>query len=244
MADAPDDDAGWEVARAAAEHAAAELGERLASAYAIGSLAHGGFSPLVSDVDVTLLVDRWDEGVAARLAAVAPATQRQLGAGLADRLSIFYCDWPSLSDPPSGARMGAIDRLDLIENGVLIRGVDRRDTYGIRPSREELVAETADFLARSVGAELEPGALIAAGPRTLTKTVLFPVRFLYTHATGRAGANADAVRWYRDSGGRHAALAEAALTWRSGTVDAPVARMLLEAHLEPLYEECRRAFEA
>ena len=32
------------------------LGERLVAAYALGSLAHGGFSPLVSDVDLALIL--------------------------------------------------------------------------------------------------------------------------------------------------------------------------------------------
>jgi predicted nucleotidyltransferase len=32
------------------------LGDRLLAAYALGSLAHGGFSPLVSDVDLGLIV--------------------------------------------------------------------------------------------------------------------------------------------------------------------------------------------
>ncbi len=32
------------------------LGPRLVAAYALGSLAHGGFSPLVSDVDLGLVL--------------------------------------------------------------------------------------------------------------------------------------------------------------------------------------------
>jgi predicted nucleotidyltransferase len=35
------------------------LGGRLLAAYALGSLAHGGFSPLVSDVDVALILADW-----------------------------------------------------------------------------------------------------------------------------------------------------------------------------------------
>jgi hypothetical protein len=38
--------------------------------------------------------------------------------------------------------------------------------------------------------------LIAAGVRRLTKLVLFPVRFLYTAATGRVGTNDAAAAWY------------------------------------------------
>ena len=34
----------------------AAFGSRLAAGYALGSLAHGGFSPLVSDVDLGLVL--------------------------------------------------------------------------------------------------------------------------------------------------------------------------------------------
>ena len=43
----------------------AALGTRLAAAYALGSLAHGGFSPLVSDVDLGLIMQ--DPGLTAPL---------------------------------------------------------------------------------------------------------------------------------------------------------------------------------
>ena len=35
----------------------AVLGSRLIAGYALGSLAHGGFSPLVSDVDLGLILE-------------------------------------------------------------------------------------------------------------------------------------------------------------------------------------------
>ena len=43
------------LARAVSAYRAA-LGSRLIAAYALGSLAHGGFSPLVSDVDLGLIL--------------------------------------------------------------------------------------------------------------------------------------------------------------------------------------------
>jgi hypothetical protein len=241
-AGAADAEPGWRVARVACRRASAAFGTRLISVYAIGSLTHGGFAPAVSDIDVAVLVDRCDESVPPLVRASVRSAQEQLGPGLADRLSIFYGDWESFGAPPAAARLGAIDRLDLIEHGVLMQGVDRRARNGVRPTRDELVAETADFLAYWETQRRDPDELIAAGARTLTKNVLFPVRCLYTHATGRAGANQDAVNWYREQGGPHADLAQAALDWRSGDVEAVVARALLERHLDGLYAECRRAF--
>lgn len=218
------------------------LGDRLDSVYAIGSLAHGGFAPAVSDVDVAVLVDRCDESVGGIVGRIVESTRRQLGPGLADRLSVFYGDWNSFAAPPPTARMGAIDRLDLMDSGVLMAGVDRRASDGVRPTREELVAETAEFLPYWLTQRRDSEELIAAGPRELTKNVLFPVRFLYTHATGRAGGNQEAVDWYRESGRPHAALATAALGWRSGHVDPATAFSLLERHLDGLYAECREVY--
>jgi hypothetical protein len=239
---AADAEPGWRVARVACQRASAALGARLISVYAIGSLAHGGFAPAVSDIDIAVLVDHCDETVPPIIGAAVTSSQEQLGPGLADRVSIFYGDWQSFGAPPEAARLGAIDRLDLIENGVLMKGVDLRARNGVRPTRDELVAETADFLLYWEAQRREPDELIAAGARVLTKNVLFPVRFLYTHATGSAGANQDAVTWYRDQGGAHADLAQAALNWRTGDIETVVARALLQQHLDGLYAECRQAF--
>lgn len=242
LADADDSAVGWQVAWRACEQAAAILGDRLVSVYAIGSLAHGGFAPAVSDVDVAVLVDRCDESLPGIVESIVESTRQRLGGGLPDRLSVFYGDWTSFGSPQPPARLGAIDRLDLIDNGVLMAGVDRRASDGVRPTREELIAETAEFLPRWLAQRRDVEELIAAGPRELTKNVLFPVRFLYTHATGRAGGNQEAVGWYRELNGPHAALAVAALAWRSGDIDAATARRLLERHLDGLYAECRRAY--
>jgi hypothetical protein len=239
----PDDAAGgWEVARRACKEAKAAFGDRLVSVYAIGSLAHGGFAPAVSDVDVAVLVDRCDDGVPGVVSAIVESTRDGLGGGLADRLSVFYGDWPSFSSPPPALRLGAIDRLDLMDNGVLMWGVDRRATDGSRPAPAELVSETAGFLRDWLTRRRPVQELIAAGPRVLTKNVLFPVRFLYTHATSRAGGNADAVIWYHDQGGPHAELAVAALHWRSGDIDPDAASGLVERHLDGLYAECCQAY--
>jgi hypothetical protein len=234
---------GWQVAERACEAAAAQLGDRLVSAYVIGSLAHGGFALAVSDVDVALLVDHCDESVPRIVRTIVESTRLGVGDDLVDRLSIFYGDWASFGSPRPSARLGAIDRLDLMDNGALVRGADRRETDGVRPTREELIAETAAFLPYWLTQRQGVEALLSAGPRVLTKNVLFPVRFLYTHATGRAGSNDDAVDWYRELGGPHAALATAALQWRTEDVDPVAARHLLESHLDGLYAECCDVYE-
>jgi hypothetical protein len=232
-----------EVAHAVVEQLAASLGPRLVSAYAIGSLAHGGFSTAVSDVDVAVLVDRCEAGIEVIIEAAIARTRVALTSELADRLSVFYGDWQSFRAPPSTARLGAIDRLDLMEHGRLLHGADRRALDGSLPSPEELVAETARFVADRPAALPSASDLVAAGPRPLTKAVLSPVRFMYTHATGRAGSNEEAVAWYRDQRRSHVALVDAALAWRHEPVLADQAVPLLQEHLCGLHDECRRTFE-
>jgi hypothetical protein len=81
--------------------------------------------------------------------------------------------------------------------------------------------------------------LVGRGMRRVTKLVLFPVRFLYTAATGRVGTNGDAVAHYLTRPrARCARLVKAALAWRTDPPPdglAPVA--LLREQLVALYLE-------
>lgn len=235
---------GWRVARAAIDRLADRFGPRLVSGYVIGSLAHGGFEPAVSDVDVAVLLDACTSEVPDVVAEAVLATRERLGSDLAERLSVFYGDWPNFASPAPPARLEAIDRLDLMQDGVLIAGVDCRDDAGQVPSRRELVEATAGFLTRNPLRMGDPVRLVAAGPRELTKTVLFPVRFLYTLATGRAGGNDEAAGWYCREVRPATPLVRAALTWRRGTVPAQEAVSLVQTHLRGLQDECTRAFAA
>jgi hypothetical protein len=82
-----------------------------------------------------------------------------------------------------------------------------------------------------------PERLVAAGVRPLTKLVLFPVRFLFTAATGQVGTNDAAVEWYvanEEAASRR--LVAAALAWRrDGPTDHDATAALLREELVPLY---------
>lgn len=73
----------------AADAYQAAFAERLMAAYALGSLAHGGFSPHVSDVDLGLLINDpllpYDGDA---VQAVADNVRRG-GSALHDRLSVL-----------------------------------------------------------------------------------------------------------------------------------------------------------
>ena len=160
------------------------FGERLVAAYALGSLAHGGFSPLVSDVDLALiLADPLRPTDSVRVAAVAYFLKAK-GSALHDRLSVFWGTPSSLAGLVPGGRFPPLDRLDLLEHGRLLQGNDAHG--GLVPPRwdELLVASALFALEYLAGLVVEPplGSLPhARSSRSLVKKlVLFPVHFLFT----------------------------------------------------------------
>jgi hypothetical protein len=174
--------AGWAVLRAAVDQARAALGERLVAAYAVGSLTHGGFAPDVSDVDGVVIVDRCDATVAEAVRGI------RVDGDLGARLSLFWGDWATFDAPPDTVRLPPIVRLDLLRFGVAVHG-DAPPAGLPEPTHEELLAESAAFAADRLATVPDAAALVAQGRRPLTKTVLFPVRFLATACAGLAGSN-------------------------------------------------------
>jgi hypothetical protein len=239
----------------------AALGERLLAAYALGSLAHGGFSPLVSDIDVGLIVsDPTDARDPETIRSVADE-EKANGSELSQRLSVFWGTPSTLSGEQEGGRFPPLDRLDLIENGRLLLGTDARAGL-TRPTADELIVTGAEFAleflagvhppkggsdgalgsmqpasASAVEEIRDPDLLVARGVRRLTKLVLFPVRFLYTAATGRVGTNEHAVTWYLEQDAAPARVLVAdALGWRRGVpVDATAAAALMRDNVQALY---------
>jgi hypothetical protein len=238
----------------------AAFGDRLIAAYALGSLAHGGFSPLVSDVDLGLIVaDPSGDGDEATIRRVAD-TQKATGSELHERLSVFWGTPSTLRGERGGGRFPPLDRLDLVDNGRLLAGADARQGLP-RPDATELLVAGArfalDFLAgagrraegsgkdlgsldpadaQTTEAIRSPDLLVARGVRSITKLVLFPVRFLFSAATGRVGTNDHAVEHYledRQAPGR--ALVAAARRWRTAAPDDCEAAELLNRELVPLY---------
>ncbi|HYH48537.1 MAG TPA: hypothetical protein VEG38_03215 [Acidimicrobiia bacterium] len=255
-----DDEAGHAVLRQAVERYEAVLGSRLLAAYVLGSLAHGGFSPLVSDVDLGLvLTDPVDSSDAPTVGAVAEEIKAG-GSPLHERLSVFWGTPSTLRGEQPGGRFPPLDRLDLLENGRLLAGAECRTGLN-GPGRDELLLAGAgfalDFLGpgraatdpssarlgslkpagREVLAEIrQPQQLARQEVRHLTKVVLFPVRFLFTAATGRVGTNHAAVEYYRaDPKAPAHALVGQALTWRTTAPDPGAAADLLDRELLALY---------
>jgi hypothetical protein len=247
------------LAQAVAAYRAA-LGSRLIAGYALGSLAHGGFSPLVSDVDLALILAgplRLTDRLTIRSVA---GELRAGGSALHERLSVFWGTRSTLQGHARGGRFPPLDRLDLLVYGRLLTGADAR--HGLpRPGQAELLTAGAEFALGSLGGvqtfterlqgwarrrpqrdraldEIRaPALLVSRGPRRLTKLVLFPVRFLFTAATGQVGTNALAAEHYLAGASPAAAeLIMAALEWRrEPPADQQAAADLLGRELIPLY---------
>jgi hypothetical protein len=234
------------------------LGPRLIAAYALGSLAHGGFSPLVSDVDLGLiLADPFRMRDRLTVRTVGNAV-RAGGSVLHERLSVFWGTPSTLQGRSGRGRFPPLDRLDLLEHGRLLAGTEARQGVA-RPGRDELLVAGAEFALGHLGgapglperlrprrgsargedpvAEIRtPSLLVSHGPRRVTKVVLFPVRFLFTAATGRVGSNALAAEHYLADGRAPAAeLVAAALAWRRQPPPGDDATALLSQQLTPLY---------
>jgi hypothetical protein len=237
------------------------LGTRLVASYALGSLAHGGFSPLVSDVDLGLiLADPLRAADRLTIRRVAGAV-RAGGSPLHGRLSVFWGTPATLAGQARGGRFPPLDRLDLLEYGRLITGQDERHSVA-RPGQDQLLVAGAEFALGSLAgdpaladrlrgwahlrfrpgsavAEIRtPSRLVSRGPRRLTKVVLFPVRFLFTAQTGRVGTNDIAAEHYlAGAPAPAAALVTAALGWRREPLDGGRAAALLGREIIPLYRQ-------
>lgn len=224
--------------------------DRFEAAFALGSLAHGGFAPLASDIDLALVLREVTRQTPVEIDRVREHSIARADTPLAERLSIFWADWRGVRHGPGeSSRLPAVDRLDLLDHGQLLSGRDQRAGGGDRPGTETLVVEGARFACSLFdGAYLarlqHPDRLVAAGPRTATKTVLFPIRFLYTLATGQLGHNTRAADWYQRRGA-HPSLAAAAIGWREhGITDPTAASRLLRNHLTDVYVEFFDAYAA
>lgn len=231
---------------AAVDAARRSLGDALVSAYAIGSLGHGGFSAAASDVDLALLTSDEEEGPP-DVGLIEAEVKRSLPESpLAERLSVFHVQWSHFASPPADARFPAIDRRDLMQSGTLVFGEDLRDERGVEPPAEgirdhaisaALIRTTPEALRAEVDA-LTPEEIDS---RKTPKLVLWPVRLLHTVDTAKAAGNEEAATHYRettDPPPRHPLLVEASLEWRAGTIsDKESAVTALRQELLPLYAE-------
>src|ERR1051325_4493279 len=92
------------------KHFQVKLGTSLVDGYKLGSLAHGGFSAVYSDIDIGLLLN-CPEPPAGMAEAISAA--KNLDSEYGKKLSVFW------GNPEyNWGRLPVIDRLDLLDHGV------------------------------------------------------------------------------------------------------------------------------
>jgi hypothetical protein len=175
-----------------AEYFKSQLGTSLIEAYELGSLAHGGFSKIYSDIDVGLLLS-CIEPPAAVPAIIAEA--KTLDTEYGKKLSIFWGN-PDFN----WGRLSVIDRLDLLDHGVpLLRGV--KPSFR-RPTKDEIHQEQLQSIERSWKSRLpELSRLTILEPKDrkpYIRAILYAARLIYTWDKLAVDSNDRAVEYLHE----------------------------------------------
>jgi hypothetical protein len=146
----------------------------LAEVYKLGSLAHGGFSSMYSDIDVGLLLT-CAEPPSDMPALIAEA--KTLDPEYGKKLSVFWGN-PEFN----WGRLPVIDRIDMLDHGVaLLHGIKPNFR---RPTAEEIHQEQLQSIERSWKTRLpELGrltALEAKDRKPYIRAILYAARLIYT----------------------------------------------------------------
>lgn len=170
-----------------ARHFESRLGASLVDAYKLGSLAHGGFSNIYSDIDVGLLLN-CPEAPARMIELIAEA--KSLDAEYGKKLSVFWGN-PEFT----WGRLPVIDRLDMLDHGVaLLHGIKPNLS---RPGKAEIHQEQLHSIERSWQSRLpELGRLTsldAKDRKPYIRAILYAARLIYTWDNLIVGSNDSAV---------------------------------------------------
>lgn len=157
-----------------AKHIQAKLGTSLVDAYKLGSLAHGGFSAVYSDIDVGLLLDC---AAAPPQMAELIADAKTLDTVYGNKLSIFWGN-PEFT----WGRLPNLDRLDLLDHGVPLLNGHKPQFH--RPTKQEV----RDELLRSIEKSWKPrlpelNSLKELAPenrKPYMRAILYAARLIYS----------------------------------------------------------------
>lgn len=174
-----------------AEHFRSQLGSSLVEAYKIGSLAHGGFSQIYSDIDIGLVLSSPNPpSNMDRMIAEAKALDDEYG----KKLSVFWgnpeCGW---------GRLPALDRLDLLDHGVPLLKDCQADFR--RPGKDEIRQQLSQTIEGSWKPKIqELNQLKKLDPKDrkpYIRAVLYPARLIYSWDNLAMDSNDRAVEYLR-----------------------------------------------
>ena len=196
------------------------LGSRCMSIYLMGSLARGGFSAVASDIDVGIILGgALQEDDLSTIDGIQSSVVNHYPQ-INNSVSIFWGTIESINGVIDAGRYPPFDRLDLIDHAILLAGVEVRDKL-IRPTQKELEIASAEFAIDYLGNKerinefLNCTLITNKGAVYVTKTVLFPARFIYLAKTGEIAGNDKSHQYYIDNFfGSDADLVDIGYQWR------------------------------
>jgi hypothetical protein len=172
-----------------ADYFNAALGSALVEAYKLGSLAHGGFSNVYSDIDVGLLLN---SGQPPERISELIAEAKLLDGEYGKKLSVFWGN-PEFR----WGRLPNLDRLDLLDHGVpLLTGHKPKFS---RPTKSEI----RDELLRSIEKSWKPrlpelNGLTELAPenrKPYIRAILYAARLIYSWDNLAMDSNDRAVEY-------------------------------------------------
>ena len=196
------------------------FGSSCMSVYIMGSLARGGFSEVASDIDLGIILSGpLQEDDLSNIEEIKSSVVNKYP-HINNNVSIFWGTIESINGVIDAGRYPPFDRLDLIDHALLLSGVDVRDKL-IRPMQEELEIASAEFSIDYLGNKerinefLNCKLITNKGAVYVTKTVLFPARFIYLAKTGEIAGNDVSYQYYIDNfSGSDAELVDSGYQWR------------------------------
>lgn len=176
-----------------AEHFQSRLGASFVEAYKLGSLAHGGFSDIYSDIDVGLLLDCSEPP---NQMSEVTAGAKSLNDDYGRKLSVFWGN-PDFA----WGRLPVIDRLDLLDHGVpLLRGI--KPSFR-RPTKDEIHREQLESVERSWKSRLPELSRLTAlkekDRKPYIRAILYAARLIYTWDNLVVASNDRAVEYLHEA---------------------------------------------
>jgi predicted nucleotidyltransferase len=165
----------------------AKMGANLLGVYLLGSLAHGGFNRLYSDIDMALVTEGAVnqptlDAVKAEAAAMSPE--------LVIKLSIFWSNRQFTI-----GRFPPLDRVDYLDHAVAL--IERQRVNPIRPTLQDIRAYLGGAPFANWGASAAHFACLdtlgSNERKPYLRALLYPARFIYSWMTGGMASNDDAV---------------------------------------------------
>ena len=169
-----------------------QLGASLTDVYKLGSLAHGGFSQIYSDIDIGLLLSSTNPPEDMdRLISDAKELEPQMG----KRLSVFWANpiynW---------GRLPILDRIDLLDHGVPLLTQNKANFQ--RPDRADIHDALLESVERSWKARAKELSqlteLQSKNYKPYVRSLLYPARLIYSWDRLQITSNDTAVEYLRE----------------------------------------------